>query len=205
MDTNDVRMNKAKDYHFFASDWVADRVSAKLEDLDDRSPLGDINRLSYVNFIPRPKENIQFKNYLKILLGRKLVDHIPEFKWMDKVLPDHIPHDLQEEMSRASKVLMLPVLLKNKACYSDCLHILHVDSKVEDINRIYAKAGRGGELDKLQVPVGSDQLTRVRPEGAKALRKGAHTAVKRFDQLNSFIIEFFHTLQDFLEKSCQKF
>lgn len=36
----------------------------------------------------------------------------------------------------------------------------------------------GGELDKLQVPVGDDQLTRLRLEGEKALRKGAHTANK---------------------------
>jgi hypothetical protein len=47
--------------------------------------------------------------------------------------------------------------------------------------------------------VGGDQLTRVRLEGAKSLRKGAHTAVERFDQLNPFIIELFHTLQDFIE------
>ncbi|XP_065926400.1 uncharacterized protein [Magallana gigas] len=155
--------NKAKDYHFFASDWVADRVSAKLEDLNERSPVGDSNQLSYMNFIPTPAENIQFKNYLKVLLGRKIVYHMPEFKWMDKVIPDHIPHNLQQEMSTASQIFMLPVLLKNEACYSDCLHIL--DSYVEDMNRIYAKAGRGGELDKLQVPVGGDQLTRVRLEG----------------------------------------
>lgn len=58
VDTNDVRMNKAKDYHFFASDWVADRVSAKLEDLNERSPVGDINQLSYMNFIPTPAEHI---------------------------------------------------------------------------------------------------------------------------------------------------
>lgn len=142
VDTNDVRMNnKAKDYHFFASDWVADRVSAKLEDLNERSPVGDSNQLSYMNFIPTPAENIQFKNYLKVLLGRKIVYHMPEFKWMDKVIPDHIPHNLQQEMSTASQIFMLPVLLKNEACYSDCLHIL--DSYVEDMNRIYAKAGRG--------------------------------------------------------------
>lgn len=35
-----------------------------------------------------------------------------------------------------------------------------------------------GELDKLQVPVGGDQLTRVRLEGTKSVRKGAYTAVK---------------------------
>lgn len=36
----------------------------------------------------------------------------------------------------------------------------------------------GGELDKLQVPMGGDQLTRVRLEWEKTLRKGAQTANK---------------------------
>ena len=40
--TNDIRMsNKGQDYHFFASDWVVDRVN--LQGLDDKKPLGDIN------------------------------------------------------------------------------------------------------------------------------------------------------------------
>lgn len=34
---------------------------------------------------------------------------MPEFKWMDEVLPDHIQHDLQQEMSTASKILILPL------------------------------------------------------------------------------------------------
>lgn len=103
--------------------------------------MGDINQLSYINFIPTSAEHIQFKNNLKFLLGRKLVYHMSEFEWMVKVIPDHISHDLQQEMSTASQIFMLPVLLKNEACYSDCLHIL--DSYVEDINRIYTKACRG--------------------------------------------------------------
>lgn len=48
-----------------------------------------------------------------------------------------------------------------------------------------------GELDKLQVPVGGDQLTRVRLEGTKSVRKGGYNAVKKFDHLNYLIIELF--------------
>lgn len=35
----------------------------------------------------------------------------------------------------------------------------------------------GDDLDKLRAPVSGDQLTRIRLEGAKALRKGAHTSL----------------------------
>ena len=55
------------------------------------------------------------------------------------------------------------------------------------------------ELDSLTIPVGGDQLTRVRLQGAKALRSGAHTKEQRLDYLYPVIIEMFHTIQDFLE------
>ncbi|XP_052089483.1 uncharacterized protein LOC127726061 isoform X3 [Mytilus californianus] len=69
-------------------------------------------------------------------------------------------------------------------------------------SRIYSLSA---ELDTLQIPVGGDQLTRVRFQGAKTLRAGAHTKQERFDQLYPIVIELFHTLQDFLEKLCKRF
>lgn len=44
VDINDVRMNnKVKDYYFFVLDWVVDWVLVKLEDLNERFLVGDIN------------------------------------------------------------------------------------------------------------------------------------------------------------------
>lgn len=37
-----------------------------------------------------------------------------EFIWMGIVPPDHILHDLQQKMSTAFKIFMLPILLKNE-------------------------------------------------------------------------------------------
>ena len=59
----------------------------------------------------------------------------------------------------------------------------------------------GCELDGLKVPVGGDQLTRVRLQGAKALRAGALTPEDRFEHLEPVIVEMFHTQQDLLEVS----
>ena len=59
----------------------------------------------------------------------------------------------------------------------------------------------GCKLEKLKVPVGGDQLTKVRLQGAKALRAGALTDEDRFDHLHPVIVEMFHTLQDLLEVS----
>ena len=66
-------------------------------------------------------------------------------------------------------------------------------------NSLFDLSLTANELEKLQVPVGGDQLTRVRFQGAKALRDGCHTVQERLEQLNPIIIELFHTLQDFLD------
>lgn len=64
---------------------------------------------------------------------------------------------------------------------------------------------QGDELENLRIPVGGDQLTRERLQGAASLRSGAHTATERLEQLQPVIVELFHTLQDFLEKLCKRF
>lgn len=53
----------------------------------------------------------------------------------------------------------------------------------------------------MKVPVGGDQLTRERLQGAKALRSGTHTPLEKFENPYLMIVEFFHTVQDFLEVS----
>lgn len=55
------------------------------------------------------------------------------------------------------------------------------------------------DLDKLKIPVGGDQLTRVRLQGAKACQDGALTAADRLEHMEPIIVEMFHTLQDLLE------
>ena len=59
------------------------------------------------------------------------------------------------------------------------------------------------DLDNLRTPVGGDQLTRVRLQGAKDLRARSLTAKDRLEHLNPIVVEMFHTLQDFLEVHCQ--
>lgn len=54
-------------------------------------------------------------------------------------------------------------------------------------------------MDKLKIPVGGDQLTRVRLQGAKACQDGALTAADRLEHMEPIIVEMFHTLQDLLE------
>lgn len=199
--TNDIRMaSKDRDYHFFASDFTVDRVN--LDGLSKVAPNKDSLSLTVQHFIPNQAEYKYYTETLKILLAR-LLRHYDGLKWMESVVPDHIPHEYEQDMSKKSEVFILPVSLNNEASYQDCVHIM--DEYESNINRWYSQAGRGAELQDLKVPVGGDQMTRIRLQGAKSLRAGAHKQSERFDHLDPIIIELFHTLQDFLEKLCQKY
>ncbi|KAK3106929.1 hypothetical protein FSP39_003265 [Pinctada imbricata] len=165
--------NKSRDYHFFASNWVADPVN--LTPIPDDHAIGKFEDVSVESFIPNDQEIKLFRN----------------------ILPKHIPHEHQDEMSEKSSIHLLAIMLKNEAKYDDCVDIM--DSYVKHIRDIYSKAGRGGDLDQLLVPIGGGQLTRVRLQGAKSLMQGAHDPQERFDMLSPCIIELFHTMQDFVE------
>ncbi|XP_013409173.1 uncharacterized protein LOC106172813 [Lingula anatina] len=195
--TNDIRIdNKNRDYHYFASDVTFDRVDTSC--LDDSKPLGDIDSVTYKNFVSSVDEDTVYKDSLKVILARVLCDNVPGFGWMKAVIPKHIAHNLEDVMCQKSEIHWLPIMLKNEACYSDCIQIMDEYEKM--ITSWFNKAHRGSELSKVQVPVGGDQLTRVRLEGAKNLKAGALTKTDRLEHLNPIIIEMFHTRQDLLEK-----
>lgn len=54
-------------------------------------------------------------------------------------------------------------------------------------------------LRRYGVPVGGDQLTRVRLQEAKNIRSLAVTPERRYDDLHPIVCEMWHSKQDFLE------
>ncbi|XP_014667743.1 PREDICTED: LOW QUALITY PROTEIN: uncharacterized protein LOC106809250 [Priapulus caudatus] len=197
--TNDIRMNnRDKDYHFFASSFIIDRVDVTTYSVAPPEIGMDIGKV-----LTSAEEKGTYRNGLKVVLSRIMVEHLPGFSWMANVFPKHLEHPFSKEMALRSTMHVLPVSLNNEVAYEGCVRIM--DEYVQMINRWFAKAGRGDELEALRVPVGGDQLTRVRLQGAKALRAGTHTTQQRLDQLFPVIVELFHTQQDFLEKACKRF
>ena len=53
-------------------------------------------------------------------------------------------------------------------------------------------------LAQIKCPVGGDQLTRVRLQGSKKLRRLAPDPRSRFDDLHPIVCEMWHNKQDFL-------
>ena len=137
--TNDIRMkNTNKDYHFFASDWTADRVD--LTGLKNETSLCELP-VTHALFIPSLDETKTYRESLKVLLGRIMVEYLDGFHWMGSVIADHIEHDFQDVMSLKSSVHWMGVLLKNEASYSDCVQIMAHYEQL--LTRWYTKAGRG--------------------------------------------------------------
>lgn len=132
--TNDLRLtNRDKDLHFFASDFVINRVNASNE-----SKKANLNpTYTTQNFLPNDDEISAYKDSLKILLGRDIQHHISEFQWMRHCLSKNIPHNLSHVMSKKSNIHLLPVSLSNETSDGGCLKIL--DEYTDMVNRWYTR------------------------------------------------------------------
>ena len=130
---------KGSDFHFFASDYTPDRVD--LSSYANDLPIGDASLVSVDSFIPSSVETKLYKHSLKILIGRVMVSLSDKFSWMKMVVPNHIPHDLSKVMSEKSTPYMMPIMLKNEACYADCISIMCSYSK--QVIDWYTRADRG--------------------------------------------------------------
>ncbi|XP_048247701.1 uncharacterized protein LOC124126862 isoform X1 [Haliotis rufescens] len=137
-------------------------------------------------------------NIVRSLQCNPLIKDIPALSWLN--IPTHIPHSHSKTASMKTEVHPMPLLFSNEAKYEECVKIL--DSYEDQLTELFTSAhGDQSALRELHVPVGGDQLTRVRLEGAKSLRALSPTPAKRFDDLGPFVIEWWHNKQDFLEKA----
>ncbi|KAH3814500.1 uncharacterized protein LOC127835962 [Dreissena polymorpha] len=185
-----------RDLHLFASNVLFNRIASpdKYSLVPTRTPLTD---LKAEMFLLSGNYRSTLVNSYCVILGRILCE-LKAFSWMANALPDHIHHPYQHEMSLKSDIFKLPIMMKNEAKHEDCVDILDTYEAV--LSDYYHKAfGSEDVLHKFGVTVGGDQLTRVRLEEAKNLRALATTPNKRFEDLHPFVIELWHTKQDFLE------
>ena len=102
-------------------------------------------------------------------------------------------------MKKQSKVYNLPIQFKDEKKYADCIDILdETEVLLQDWHHeVNQQPGK--------IPYYGDQLTRVRFESAKKLRKGEMDPVKRFENIHPFLMAPWHNKQDFLEKLFKKF
>ena len=125
------------DSHYFASNLVVERVPS--DHLDNTSPKGNIRQAANIDFLLNQEELHHLREEYKIIVGRVLVEFIPELRFLKTVIPNHISHQYSNEMAKKSTIIPLPMLFKDEKKYDDLVDIL--DSYEAWLEEIYTKAG----------------------------------------------------------------
>ncbi len=125
------------DLHYFASNLIVERVPC--ENLSTTAPKRDVRSLPNSAFLLSNEESVKFRENLKVLVGRVLVANIPSMSFMKSIIPQHIPHEYQQEMASKSTIVPLSMQLKDEKKYDDVVDIL--DFYEQELEDIYNKAG----------------------------------------------------------------
>ena len=222
------KSHQNKDYHLLASNLIANRIC--FDHLPNDKPIfDDIRKLPKQSFYMNFNEWKMYKKTTKILIGRIIVEFFPKFKFLKKLLPNHIEHKYSQQMNKKSTIINMPIIDANEASYADCVKVLETYEKW--IAEIYNKAGKLDKVPKagdeilinnqaetgqryahtlftqndpmkdMKIVFGGDMLTRVRFAGAKDLRKGAHTPSDRFEHCSPFKPVMWHCKASLLQYS----
>ncbi len=187
-----------RDLHLFTSNLITHRLP--LQEVPNAPPIVDVTRLTPEDFLPSVQEKHHLLEAYGIIIGRLMAKHLTAFRWMEAVLPQHIPHRYSDHMALKSDVHPLPIMMKNEAKYEDCVDIM--DMYEDELIHLFTEAfGDTSVLDEKKVVVGGDQLTRVRLQGAKRLRAMAPERRKKFEHLFPIVCEMWHNKQDLLHKA----
>ncbi|CAB4042394.1 Hypothetical predicted protein, partial [Paramuricea clavata] len=130
-------------------------------------------------------------------LGEYALNFAKKFKFLEKVIPEHIEHRFTSEMSAPSTIIPLPIINADEKKYDDCVVILRSYEKW--INEIYEKAVKVLQNKGVTVSFGGDQLTRVRFDGATSLLAGAHKPADRFEHCSPYKHAMWHTKASLLQ------
>lgn len=127
-----------KDYHLFVTNLIANRIP--FDHLPNNQPIGDIRYMDRKKFAVNMAEWECYRQTTKVLIGRIVVEFFPKFKFLKKVIPDHIDNRFSDKMSQKSTIISMPIIDANEARYADCVEILRTYEKW--IAEIYQKAGK---------------------------------------------------------------
>ncbi|XP_052675768.1 uncharacterized protein LOC128157314 [Crassostrea angulata] len=195
------RERRNKDLHLFASNIIFSRIATI--DMPNTPPGTNVEQLKSEHLLMTGMEKAKFLSACSVLLARILCK-IPAFENLKRQIPVHIPHEYSQKMSTRSEVFPLPIMFCNESKHEDCMGIM--DSYENQLTRLFENAfGNIDALRRYGVPVGGDQLTRVRLQEAKNIRSLAVTPERRYDDLHPIVCEMWHSKQDFLEKCYKKF
>ncbi|XP_028418476.1 uncharacterized protein LOC114543852, partial [Dendronephthya gigantea] len=91
-----------KDMHYFASNLLFERVP--IPDNLSLSPKHDIKTLENSSFLLSVAESKKLLEDYKVIISRILVQYLPAFGAFKTIVPTHIDHVYQDEMSKQSVI-----------------------------------------------------------------------------------------------------
>ena len=120
---HDMRSDKQnKSIHAVATSIVFDRVASHHLDKEPKKCLSDCSMNNLLKLTD--EEQICTRERYKIFLGRILCELFPAFHFLCGVVPARTPCQYQAEMSTASVVVPLPVLMKDEKKYAEVVDVL---------------------------------------------------------------------------------
>ncbi len=78
------------------------------------APRKDVRSLPNSVFLLSNEESAKLREDFRVLVGRVLVDGIPDLSCMRSIIPQHIHHKYQKEMALKSTIVHLPMQLKDE-------------------------------------------------------------------------------------------
>ena len=92
-----------RDHHWFNMYAVSDRVLGL--NLPDDKPQASIASLPIAAFLPSLDDCVAIRKEFIIIAARVLIQHLPWFKCLQQVVPDHIYHKYRDVMSSKSDIV----------------------------------------------------------------------------------------------------
>ena len=142
---HDVRTDSQnKSVHAVASSVVFCRIPSS--DLPYDGPQKDLKTCNVREVVKLSQaEKNSIRNWYRILLARILFEHFPELCIFQPYISAHTECLFSEKTNMKSEVVTLPVLMKDKKKYSDCVDVL--DQLETWTHKLYSDAGFCGVSD----------------------------------------------------------
>ena len=194
---------------------------------NEKAIVEDIRQLDRNKFSMTADDWKHYRWTASIIVGRILVENLPQFAFLKKILPTHIPHTYSKEMAQKSTIISMPILDINKIEYAECVKLLrqfelwtaeiyHRAGKLEKLPESHepvleSNSAAPGQthahtlftkddpMKDMKIPYSGDQLARIRFAGAKDLMKGAHTPTDRLEHISPFKPVMWHTKASLLQ------
>lgn len=75
--------------------------------LSDELPIADVSQLPLSTFLPNVEDCCSLHREFSFLIARVLLKHLPCFKFLQGVIPDHISHQYSHSMAVKSETVRM--------------------------------------------------------------------------------------------------